>query len=170
MRLHIHENFRSQRGQVPPLAPLCLCPWLTLMLSFSQNFMVSFPSNDFETSSKKSIRKCLNFIWNWSKQVVTWNSIIKKKKKKLLSYLLKSLKPFLKLFLGNAMVVRFFKQLGMGLAKLLLARFDTPRKESWHICRDVWPLNTFDLSFRIEELSFVHFRVVWLLGNDYHLY
>ena len=35
------------------------------------------------------------------------------------------------------MVVRFFKQLGMGLAKLLLARFDTPRKESWHICRDV---------------------------------
>ena len=62
---------------------------------------------------------------------------LKKKKKKLLSYLLKSLKPFLKLFLGNAMVVRFFKQLGMGLAKLLLARFDTPRKESWHICRDV---------------------------------
>ena len=64
-------------------------------------------------------------------------SLKKKKKKKLLSYLLKSLKPFLKLFLGNAMVVRFFKQLGMGLAKLLLARFDTPRKESWHICRDV---------------------------------
>ena len=46
---------------MPPLAPFCLFPWLTLMLSFSQNFMVSFPSNDFETSSKKSIQKCLKF-------------------------------------------------------------------------------------------------------------
>ena len=137
MRLHIHENFRSQGGQVPPLAPLCLCPWLTLMLSFSQNFKVSFPSNDFETSSKKSIWKCLKFHLELIQTSCYLKVYHKKKKKRLLSYLLKSLKPFLKLFLGNAMVVRFFKQLGMGLAKLLLARFDTPRKESWHICRDV---------------------------------
>lgn len=73
----------------------------------------------------------------------------RKKEKRLLSYLLKSLKLFLKLFLGNAMVVRFFKQFGMGLANLLLARFDTQKKKVG-IFVEVY--DPFDLSFRIERV------------------